>query len=153
MSYVFGVRDLAEQKTLATRATCTHDLIASTVGSLFAKVGAKLKEFGLKMEGPPHCVYLAWREDDCDLEAGCPVSGHGPSEGDVVESRLPGGRTLVTRHVGPYDKLHDAHMACLAYADENELTLNGAPWEVYFTDPDFEPDSSKWITEVCYPVE
>jgi len=32
------------------------------------------------------------------------------------------------------------------------LTQTGGPWEVYATDPGAEPDTSKWLTEIWFPV-
>ena len=40
----------------------------------------------------------------------------------------------------------------LEYLQNKGLTMNGAPMEVYVTDPMLEKDTTKWITEVYYPV-
>jgi AraC family transcriptional regulator len=44
-------------------------------------------------------------------------------------------------------------MAIDAYLNKNKLNIAGAPWEVYVTDPGVEPDSSKWYTQVIYPIQ
>jgi AraC family transcriptional regulator len=152
MEREFEIRQLRSQKTLGARATCAHDQIGPTIGLLFGKVGPVMKELGLTMEGPPHCIYLAWRESDCDIQAGCPVSGDRHPQGEVFESDLPGCTAVVTVHKGPYDTLPDTHSACHEWINENGKQHAGSCWEVYLTDPQKEPDQSKWLTEVVYPI-
>jgi len=137
---------------MSVRATCPHDKIGPTIGMLYGKIMPVMKERGLEMIGPPFCRYLAWNDADCEIEAGCWIDGEGPKEGEVREGTTPGGKVLMTRHVGPYDKLHDAYSAAMAYMKENGLEGAGAPWDVYITDPGTEPDSSKWITEIYMPI-
>jgi effector-binding domain-containing protein len=152
MSYEFEVRRLPEQKTLVARGTCGHDQIGPTLGVLYGKVTAAMKAHGLTMDGPPFCLYTEWREFDCDLEAGCRIFGEPPTEGEVTGSKLPACTAVMTTHVGPYDGLPEAHAACDRWIQENGKEFAGPCWEVYITDPDREPDTSKWITEVYYPV-
>ncbi|HVT11845.1 MAG TPA: GyrI-like domain-containing protein [Fimbriimonadaceae bacterium] len=152
MTYEFEIRDLRERKTLCARATCAHDQIGPTIGILYGKITPVMKEYGLEMDGPPFCRYMDWRDTDCDIEAGCWIQGDGPKEGEVHEGGTPGGRAVFTRHVGPYDALKGAHDGCTSYIAANGLKMSCAPFEVYVTDPGMEPDSSKWITDLYYPV-
>jgi len=41
----------------------------------------------------------------------------------------------------------------MKFIEENEKEINGASWEVYITDPMSEPDTSKWVTQIYYPVK
>src|SRR5579862_2761448 len=152
MAYEFKICELEERKALCGRETCAHDQIGPTIGRLYGKIGAVRAQLGLEMDGPPFCRYRAWRESDCEIEPGCWIKGDGPKEGEVYESTTPAGRAFTTTHVGPYDKLSEAHHACMAYASESGLQVNDACWEVYLTDPGREPDSSKWVTELYYPI-
>jgi effector-binding domain-containing protein len=152
MAYSFEVRELPEQKTLTTKGTCAHDQIGPTLERLLAKAGAVMKESGLRMEGPPFCLYTEWRETDCDLEAGCPISGEAPTDGEVTGSHLPTCTAVVTIHTGPYDLLPQTHAACAEWIQEKGKEFAGPCWEVYLTDPGKEPDASKWITQVYYPI-
>lgn len=56
-------------------------------------------------------------------------------------------------NVGAYENLADTHEQIKQYVKYKKFELNGAPWEVHVTDPDKEKDTSKWITEVYYPVK
>ena len=35
----------------------------------------------------------------------------------------------------------------------NDVVSPGPSWEVYVTDPGAEPDTSKWQTDIYFPVE
>jgi effector-binding domain-containing protein len=39
------------------------------------------------------------------------------------------------------------------YMQENNLVSDGPVIEVYVTDPVSEPDTSKWLTQIIYPVK
>lgn len=56
-------------------------------------------------------------------------------------------------HVGSYVTLPDAHEQLKQYIKYKKFEMNGVPWEVYITDADKERDTTKWITEVYYPVK
>ena len=152
MAPEFEVQKFDTKKTLVARGTCAHDQIGPTIARIFAMVTPVMQERGLTMEGPPHCLYLDWRESDCDIEAGCPVSGETPTEGEVFGSELPACTAVVTMHVGAYEKLAETHSACHEWIAANGKEHAGPCWEVYLTDPQREPDQSKWLTQVVYPI-
>jgi effector-binding domain-containing protein len=56
-------------------------------------------------------------------------------------------------HVGPYETLSTAHETLHKWIGENKREASGRPWEVYVTDPGSEPDNTKWVTEVYYPLK
>ena len=58
-----------------------------------------------------------------------------------------------TVHMGPYDRLPDAHDALHVWLRENARDSAGPQWEVYWTDPGLEPDPSKWKTELMWPIK
>ena len=60
---------------------------------------------------------------------------------------------LVVSYMGPYEGTPAGHEAAETYIKTNNLEVIGAPWEKYVTDPMTEKDSTKWLTEICYPVK
>ncbi|NNE56058.1 MAG: AraC family transcriptional regulator, partial [Flavobacteriales bacterium] len=54
---------------------------------------------------------------------------------------------------GPYEASGDVWMGMDRYIQCNGIEMNGAPFEMYVTDPMQEPDTAKWLTEIVYPVE
>ncbi|KKP85530.1 MAG: Transcriptional regulator, effector-binding domain/component, partial [candidate division CPR3 bacterium GW2011_GWE2_35_7] len=63
------------------------------------------------------------------------------------------GKAVYVEYKGAYDKTYTAYMDLEAYVKEYNLTEAGGPWEVYITDPGTEPDTSKWITGIYFPVK
>ncbi len=102
------------------------------------------KDWSLPVPRPPAISTTArsqstWREDFRPTDR-------------VHQSELPACEAAVTLHTGPYEKLPDAYSALTEWIKENGKHEAGPPWEVYVTDPGGEPDSSKWQTEVVWPV-
>ncbi|MFJ3390628.1 MULTISPECIES: MerR family transcriptional regulator [unclassified Lysinibacillus] len=54
--------------------------------------------------------------------------------------------------IGSYDELPSIHTKLHVWIDENNFKLNGAPFEVYQTDPYSTPEESN-IIEVYFPIE
>lgn len=106
------------------------------------------------MERPPRiqvsgagrnvAVYL---DDAIHLEVGVEVDAPFAGHGEVTGSSTPGGRVATASHVGPYDRLSEAHAAVLAWCAANRLALAGPSWEVYghWTD-----DPEQLRTDVFY---
>jgi len=82
-----------------------------------------------------------------------PVTSHdGGSRADVRADILPGGWVATTTHADVYEKLTEAHAAVQQWIETEGLTLAGAPWEVYITDPADYPNPKDWKTEIFWPI-
>jgi effector-binding domain-containing protein len=110
------------------------------------------------MAGYPFCLYPKWDEENNEMEMVCALPV--PADAQFAKSKvtypvqlLPAGRAVKATHNGNYDKLGDTHGQIDKYIEYKGLTISGAPWEVYVTDPTVEPDTTKWITEVYYPIQ
>jgi effector-binding domain-containing protein len=64
-----------------------------------------------------------------------------------------GGAAIKGIYTGGYGSLTQAHNEINKFIEFKNLEITGAPWEVYIINPDQEPDSAKWVTEVYYPVK
>lgn len=51
-----------------------------------------------------------------------------------------------------YADVNAVHHEVQRYIRYRERIVNGAPWEVYITNPAHTPDVSTWITQIYYPV-
>ena len=57
-------------------------------------------------------------------------------------------------HIGPYDDARARRTAsCVRWLAELGLHPTGPLWEVYWSDPEAEPDPATWRTEIFAPVE
>ena len=102
--------------------------------------------------GPPFAMYHGMPGATVDVEAGFPVSAEVPASGEVVPGTLPAGEAVEAVHVGPYDRLADTYADVQAWMAEHHLSSGADMWESYLSDPQSEPDSSRWRTLVVVPT-
>lgn len=120
----------------------------------FHAVFQVLERQGVAPAGPPFGLYASPPRDTVLVEAGVPVSAEISAEGEVVPSRLPGGRAASTVHVGPYDTVEQSYAVLGRWISEQGLSHRPGPmWEAYLTDPEAEPDPAKWQTRIFQPVD
>jgi len=109
-----------------------------------------------EIAGAPSGLFFKW--DSINkitlMAAGIPVKGDAKTKIKGFETVVlsPGTNLHITYH-GGYSKIANAHFAMDDYMKEKSL-LQGSPViEEYVTDPSKEADSSKWITNIFYPVK
>jgi effector-binding domain-containing protein len=153
MTTPIEIREFPSRRLLAKKATCKHAEIGPTFGKSIHAVSECFRASGAKMTSMPMAIYLEWRESDCDLAAGCTVEGEVTLTGGCEWVEIPGGPHAFASHFGPYSSLHETHAAIQSWCAEHDAKPSGPCWESYPTDPGLEPDSSKWQTDVHYPVE
>jgi len=70
-----------------------------------------------------------------------------------ISGIIPGGETVTISHYGMYENLPASYKVIENWIQENGYIQRGNSYEVYVTDPGSEPDSSKWETQLFYPVK
>jgi effector-binding domain-containing protein len=152
-----------EQTYVGILTTVEREQIGAAVPPLLTEVFAWLAERGLRPDGAP---FFRYRVIDADatiqLEAAVPVRE--PVDGDdrVRADVLPSGRYVTAVHTGPPERLPDATAALLAWADDNDVDWDvdrrggadtwGARLEIYRTDPQQEPNPTRWETELAFRI-
>jgi len=153
VAYDIELKDLEPQAMVSIRTRCHAAEIGATLGELLPEVWAYLRKQGVYPSGPPFTRYHGFEDNQVDLEGGMPVSDPMPGEGRIVAGELPGGSVLSTIHMGPYEKLPEAHDALHVWIRENNMETAGPQWEFYWTDPGQEPNPKKRKTELIWPVK
>jgi effector-binding domain-containing protein len=155
MDYDVTIKEVASEHLASVRGTYPIAQLPEVMGREFGRVMSALTAEGVQPSGGAVVIYHGWTEDTVDAEIAFTIQGvffpQNP-RGGVRPSRVPGGRVAFTTHVGPYDQIANAYGAIQAYAKENRLELAGTMWERYLTDPAVEPDLSKHVTELFWPV-
>lgn len=150
VGYEIESRQLPEQPTAVVRASLPVTGVADWLPQAYQAVVGYLQRSGSGMSGPPIARYTI-HDDVMDLEAGFPVPRPIAGEGEVVPSVLPAGPAAVTTHYGRYEDLTAAYGAVVRWLSEHGRSVRGAHWEVYYTDPQREPDPARWRTDVVVP--
>ena len=128
------------------------DELPPAIGVAMGEVEAAMRTAGVGLAGPPFARYLAF-EPRIRAEIGFPVLRPAPHVGRVFPGRLPGGRVATIVHIGSYDGLEATYGVLTRWLAELGLSPTGPLWEVYWSDPDAEPDPATWRTEIFAPVE
>jgi len=146
------LRVLQSHHVASVRDTVMRDSITETLGRSYQAVREALAKQGVDASGS---LFARWhdRGDNIDMEAGLMVPTPIQPDGEVKPSELPGGPAAIAIHAGPYEGLRATYDAVEAWLGRTERTASGGPWEIYLTDPSAEPDSTRWLTEIIYPLD
>lgn len=145
-------------KVLTIKDSCTEKDISEKLGALYGEIGQVMGTAGATQAGAPFAIYHKVEKTPDGgmkfwLEAGIPVDKEVKSSGRVNYWEMPGGNVVKAWHYGSYESTEQTHETIDAWMKANNKAMAGAPWEVYVTDPGKEPDQSKWLTEIYYPVQ
>jgi len=153
--YRVTMKEVAPEQAAGIRGQYPISQVPEIMGKGFGLVMEALTAEGVRPAGGALAIYHGWTKDTVDVEIALTVQGvffpQGGRSG-VKASMVPGGKVAFTVHVGPYDQLEAAYGAIQDYAKTNGLTLSDTMWERYLTDPAVEPDLSKHVTEVYWPL-
>jgi effector-binding domain-containing protein len=92
-------------------------------------------------------VYL---DGAINLEVGVEVPATFAGDTPVMRSATPAGLVATTAHIGPYDRLGDAHGAIRAWCKAHDRALAGPNWEIY---GHWLDDPARLRTDVFYLLE
>ena len=147
------IQHLEPQPYACMSATTVPREVGAALQRILPQVGQYLASSGLQSVGQPLARYYRYDRDVVEMDAGIRVTGPAEGNGTVTIKELPGGDVAVGIHLGPYGTLKRTHDALAAWLAQEGRIPREAPWEVYVTDPMEEPDSSRWRTEIYWPVE
>lgn len=157
------VTERPAQPYVAIRSEVTMDTIAAVLPDLHGRVFQWLGERGIAPAGAPF-----WKYNVIDMarilvvDVAVPVADADAVTGDeeVLVGTVPSGRFATVRYTGHPSGLLDANEFLLKWGDDHNLTWDahetpeGDQWaarlEIYETDPEAEPDMSKWITQLAF---
>ncbi|MEP6754070.1 MAG: GyrI-like domain-containing protein [Chthonomonadales bacterium] len=149
---VVETRIVEPKPALYVTRTTTAVGISDAIDVGFGECFAIHSRAGLTMTGPPFCRYRTWSKEGGTIECGITVLAV-----DVVDppgefGTLGGCTCAIVTLTGNYDGIMGAYQAIKDWAQSSNATLLDAPWDLYLTDPSKEPDNSKWITEIYWPI-
>jgi effector-binding domain-containing protein len=135
-----------------TDSAYTQD-IGIKMGRLYEKLMNYMEKRTLQPTGAPFAVYYKWSNDGFNTFAcGIPVAEKTWGWKEYAYMEIPEGKAVTVTHWGKYNSMKP-YEALDNYIKNNGLKLAGPPWEEYITDPKTETDTSKWETNIYYPIE
>ncbi len=147
------LRVLRSHHTATMRSEVDQAALSLAMGQVHQAVRQALEKQGVTGSSGPFARYHSFGQT-IDFEAGVMVEAPITADGEVKPSELPSGPAAIAVHAGPYDTLGATYDAMSRWLENNpDYVANGGPWEIYLTDPSAEPDPSKWLTEVIFPLK
>lgn len=129
------------------------DLNATKFGNWYQTIGKTIGSQKLQMAGHPMAIYYTFTPEGFDMEAAIPVNSLAKDDGTVKMHTIAASKSLVVKYYGAYEKTGPVYEAAYAYLKKNGMNTGDAPMEFFVTDPGIEKDSSKWLTEIVFPLK
>jgi DNA-binding transcriptional MerR regulator len=140
--------------TISAAAYVARKDVGSWFGDALAGLRATALAAGLEQTGPTGGLYddELFTQDAGQARVYLPVRDSPALKATGARWELPTGRFAVALHTGPHSDVDRTYAALGTYADAHGRDGTGPVRERYLTDPLDTPDSSKWRTEVCWPL-
>jgi effector-binding domain-containing protein len=142
---------LSPQPTAVAEATLQVPEIGPWLTKTYDHIASVLAGCGIEPAGPAFARYHRLADGRFRVEAGFPVGVTMDRADGVHPSALPGGPAATTVHLGPYEAMESAYAALMSWVRAQGGHLAGDAWEIYFSDPEVEPDPAAWRTGVVQP--
>ena len=139
-------------RCVTIRKNIAVDEMGTVHAELYGKIMKYLTKNNVEMAGMPMAIYHSYSADMIDIECGIPVTAEVMPTDEINVIDMPTQSVVRFMHMGDYANLPTTYEQAEAWMAENGIDANGAPWEVYVTDPEVETDVTKWKTEVYFPV-
>jgi len=136
------MRDTASQTTLALK-----------LEQMFLAITRTITANRLQISGFPYVRFHGYHPGYVDIEAGIPVDRKIQGNDSIMFVEYAATKALLISYFGPYNTSGKAYEALEKYLDSHHFSTNGSPWEEYITDPETQPDTGKWQTDIYYPVK
>ncbi|MCB1090272.1 MAG: GyrI-like domain-containing protein [Verrucomicrobiae bacterium] len=142
------IETVPAQPAAVIRLTISRDEIQETMCPAISELMEAVTSQGIGPVGPLYSYHFRIFPEGFDFEAGVPVSSSVQPVGRVQAGELPAATAIRTVYTGPFEGLEAAWKAFKGLVDEAGHSLTGTVWEAYLTDPNQEPDSSKYQTQL-----
>ena len=151
MKYDVVVEAAQAELIAAVRATTPISGIARVWKPALDQVWAFVKSHGGLRPG--HNLFLYHhperRNEAMNIDFGVQVAVPFEREGEVHCVQTPAGEVAKTIHIGPYDRLRDAHEAIHAWSAAQNRRIGQASWEIY---GDWNNDPNLLETTIKYSL-
>ncbi|MDB5319137.1 MAG: Bacterial transcription activator, effector binding domain [Phycisphaerales bacterium] len=134
--------------TAVVRRRAGFSELAKVVPDACGVVWKVIQSQQIKGAGRHVALYL---DDVINLEVGVEMAEAFAGCGEVIGSALPAGQVARAVHMGPYQRLHFAHVAIRDWCAKQGHAMAGPNWEIYgHWEEAWNSDPSLIRTEVFY---
>lgn len=138
---------------LGITTKCLNAEIGEKMGYNYMELSNYLTQNDIAITNAPIAIYYSYNDIETEFEVGFPIDSKPPKRKKYNFGEIPTGNYVTTLHYGAYNDLIDAYIAINQFIADSNYAINGLPWEQYLTNPEKEPDTSKWMTRIYFPVQ
>lgn len=156
--HIYGVAihegSTTDNALLAIKAIFPAPPSTEDVYRLLHKVKDYLEKGGARQTGYPmmNVTPLNDRKDSFQVMVAIPVDRSLSGTSDIYFKRLVPGKYLIGDVKGGRHKIEEALAGFGQYILDYQRTVMAIPFESLITDRSLEPDTSRWVTRIYYPI-
>ncbi len=152
MSLNVEIVEVQTQPAAVIKIKTSKETIGEDMVKAYEALQAHIGQIDTEFAGPPFAIYYDVCTPTWSVGCGVPVSNPITDAGDIEACESPSGKAAMVWHIGPYDKLSETWETFAAWFKEQGHDMSNLCWENYVTDPQAEPDTSKWKTQLFWAV-
>lgn len=152
MSYECKIVDQPAQPVASIRTHASVQNLSQVLGQCYGAVAQYLGQIGQFPAGDPFAAYYNMDMQNLDLEIGFPVASKIPGKDAIQPGEIPGGKSVICMHIGPYDKIAAAYEAMDQWMKANHVEPSGVCYEFYLNDPQQTPPEAL-ETRIMFPLK
>ena len=138
---------------LTMKKVSSRPLSTPEVYKMIAELKVYISESGAKKIGDPMLNSSRTGENEYQTMVGIPINKDVKGTGKIhIKRMLKNGIMLVTEVKGGRNTIDKAFAELENYKEDKSLASPAIPFESLVTDRLAEPDTSKWITRIFYPI-
>lgn len=137
---------------IAKHAKCEFDGIGYEMGKSYGELMTLCSEYNWEIDGMPFSINYDNEDNQFEFDVAFKLKSEVIAPPGYTSGMIPAGEMATISHYGMYENLPISYKILEKWMGENGYKANGKSFEIYITDPGMEPDSSKWETQIYYPV-
>ncbi|MFI5188471.1 MAG: hypothetical protein ACHQF0_17195 [Chitinophagales bacterium] len=153
--YGFNIRkELVQyQDLVSTKQSFSHYPTTGDIYAIIAKLRNYIKKSGANELFSPMLNIKKIDSTNYIAQLGIPVDKELPSKDDISLKRMmKGGNILMGEVTGGQTEIDEATRQMELYISDHQRATIAIPFQMLITDRTREPDSTKWVTRIYYPV-
>ncbi|MEQ8583463.1 MAG: GyrI-like domain-containing protein [Marinoscillum sp.] len=128
-------------------------LVSTMMAQNYGELVTYMSIRGVEATGNPLAVYSDYGDGDLSFICGYPIAAQEIGTGRIQLFRQEGGPVILLNCQGSYENLEKGYDEIMEFAAFYDYDLVGNPWEEYTTDPETNPDTASWATNIYYPIQ
>jgi len=141
------------QNLVSAKQSFSHYPTTQDVYAIVGRLRSYINQSGAKELFSPMLNIKKTDSATYTAQVGLPVDRALPQKDDIsLKWMMKGGNILTGEVTGGQDQIEEAQKQMELYIGDYQRSIIAIPFQMLITDRTKEPDSSKWITLIYYPV-